>query len=644
MKKALLAGVVLLASSVTYLFYPKGEEAIVESAQMEMRVATTLAESATNQAIASGLWSNTDTWENGIPANDSRVVIPTGMTVTVDTTTNNLFWVRIDGVLRFSTNLNTSLILDTLFISPDGKLEMGTDQAPIQSNVVANLIIKARNNQPIDQSWDSFELSRGISSEGLVEMEGPAKTHQVRVTTLPVAGSNQVYLNDVPAGWVNGDEVVVTGTRYNTQEVFTIANIDGTNLTLNQPLKQVRAFPAGCVDCFINVANLTRNVVVQTDPLNINDKRLRGHVMIMHRGGQRIRYARFKNLGRTTTQPVSDPVIINGVRQASLMPLAGLTAENIRGRYSLHFHLAGITSAQSSVIGSVVDNTKDSGFKLGFTNHESNVSFRNNIGFQIDGSHFFTEEGTETGEFIDNIAIHSRGDQNGGLDHQLSVQSALQNYPNEWNRARLDVGFKGTGFWIHGGVTPASGNIAVGMSDTGINVWPRPLDFGKNNTYHLRVPVEVLGNPTWTGNAADIEIENVPWTVIDNWVYAIGGGDRYDTATCYENKYTLLHQWQDFPQSPKSNFSQNRGWNCHKGIQTAYAGFVQYSNVWLLQGASHNPRGTGFGMNLLSQGGNRNDLTNVSVNGYSTDNDVCIRPSSATSYTNVTCDGIPYSN
>ena len=75
-------------------------------------------------------------------------------------------------------------------------------------------------------------------------------------------------------GWKVGDRVIVTGTRVHgttkeesNAEERTITVIDGTKLTLNEPLKMAHA---GDGEYRGEVANLSRNVVVESaDPAGV---------------------------------------------------------------------------------------------------------------------------------------------------------------------------------------------------------------------------------------------------------------------------------------------------------------------------------------------------------------------------------------
>ena len=69
-------------------------------------------------AVQSGEWSNSSTWGGTLPANNDRVLIPSGVTVTVDDMISQEFKsVRIDnnGKLQFATDVDTELRTEYLF-------------------------------------------------------------------------------------------------------------------------------------------------------------------------------------------------------------------------------------------------------------------------------------------------------------------------------------------------------------------------------------------------------------------------------------------------------------------------------------------------------------------------------------------------
>ena len=599
---------------------------------------------ATVVAKRSGNWSDASTWDGRLPERSARIWIPAGLTVSIDGELPEPYeWVRVDGRLRFAPDTNTSLTLETLAIEHDGSLEMGTVREPVTARAV--LTFQHRGGS-IDHNYDPLELSRGLVSTGRVEMHGQPKTSWATVSEAPRAGEMWIALDRAPAGWAEGDTVVLTSPNYGENETFQILAVEDAQIRLDHPIANVRQFPVDprtglrYEGLTLHLGNLSRNVVVRTHPDHAGQRGLQGHVMLMHRGGHSIKYAAFEDLGRTTIDAVTDPLVgTGGARDASLCPPV-IASENVRGRYAVHFHMATPFSEQSVVEGSAVVVKRGSRLKIGYINHSSNVLFKDNVGVNIDGSTFFTEEGDEVGAFVNNLAIYSVGSNNS--TDMLPSGNWGSGCPDVYNRRRLDVGHKGHGYWIHGGGVAMNGNVAAEHAASGFIVWTRPLDFRITNTFKVFFPVALLpaGGP-WVGSGKDsVRIDFVPSVFQNNIAYVLGH-DRWGSIGGFEINFHLKDQANTFPNAPKSMFSGNLAWNVDTGVQTTYAGWTIYDRVRLIRGdlaGLRETRSVTVGMNLATQGGNHNEVRNAVIEGFS----MAIRPSSQTIYENVMVDGAAY--
>src|SRR5688572_18166316 len=128
-------------------------------------------ENATHVAINSGAWSDPATWQNGLlPGADAHVLVSAGVTLTVDDVyPTPLHWIRADGVLRFATDHDTGLVVDTIIVAPGGGFEMGTAAQPVAPEALAKVIFAGGD---IDTTWDPRLLSRGLVSHGSVSIFG----------------------------------------------------------------------------------------------------------------------------------------------------------------------------------------------------------------------------------------------------------------------------------------------------------------------------------------------------------------------------------------------------------------------------------------------------------------------------------------
>ena len=158
---------------------------------------------------------------------------------------------------------------------------------------------------------------------------------------------------------------------------------------------------------------------------------------------------------------------------------------NAMGRYAVHFHLR--TGADLKNPPHVLRNSAivDSP-KLGVVNHGGYVNIENNVGYHIDGSHFFTENGSEIGTIRGNLAIRSRG--SGVPDPRQDIRTR----GNENVNGAFDHGHEGNGFWIHSGAVTVHDNYAFGHRHAAFDVYPFPIqERGKE----IKFQVDNLQNP-----------------------------------------------------------------------------------------------------------------------------------------------------
>jgi hypothetical protein len=131
--------------------------------------------------------------------------------------------------------------------------------------------------------------------------------------------------------------------------------------------------------------------------------------------------------------------------------------------------------------------------------HESHINFEDNVSYNVFGSHFVGENGSEIGGFYRNIAIYSQGsgDPTG-----------------EKNRTEGDHGHSGVGFWLTSGSLKVVDNVATDNANAGYAIltrktpdeahdfyasnWDDPAVFGGLD----KVEVERLALNTFKGNVS----------------------------------------------------------------------------------------------------------------------------------------------
>jgi len=300
---------------------------------------------ASHVAIGDGDWDDPDIWSNGeVPGDGAKVLIPQGVTVNYGTVSDaSLFTVRIDGKLEFETDVDSAMTFDTMLVAPNGHIEIGTTDNPVDANVTIDLIVA--DNGAIDTDWDPMLLSRGIISHGRADIHGAEKDSHLKVDEDPMAGDTSVSFGAAPLGWQVGDTIVVAGTNYeghkwshdlgevvphpSEDEVRVITSIEGDTVFFDDPLAFDHGTPRA--DLKTSVANYTRNVSVESESGDASDGFARGHVMFMHSDEVDVRYAEFHELGRKATLSLArragGSCITIPMQSSTAMPLSTRSAQ-----------------------------------------------------------------------------------------------------------------------------------------------------------------------------------------------------------------------------------------------------------------------------------------------------------------------------
>jgi hypothetical protein len=478
---------------------------------------------ASNVAVTSGNWSSPSTWGGDAPAAGARILIPQGITVTVDAVLPSAFkWIRINGTLDFAATVNTLVKVETIVVDPVGTLTMGTPAQPIAANVSARVIFA--NLGELDRNVDPAGLGRGLLCHGIARIVGTPTTSYAYVSQAPRKGEMVVRLETAPVNWAIGGRIVIPSVKWvqessgnlasDDDELLTIVGISGTTVTVNRPLNYDHV-PQQEIP--LPVAYLDRNVSLQSESTTVS---LRAHSMFMHNPNVQIADALFENLGRTdATREVTDPQMdANG----QLIPS---TTGNDRGRYALHFHRCVPDPAKQATVTRVAIVNSP---KLGVVNHDSNILVQDCVAYDVAGSAFFTEIGTEIGAFRRNVAIHTIrgvGDTETRFSNHLPGGS--------------DFGFNGVGFWFQGGGVEATDNMAFHCRNDGFTIFPVGLII---DGQQVRFSSANLENPAWAGGAATVGVNQVTFkkfsgntTVASGRGFTIRKHDPIGRATVIEN-------------------------------------------------------------------------------------------------------------
>lgn len=577
-------------------------------------------ERATHTALSSGSWSDPATWGGDMPGIRSRIAIPEGITVTIDSELANKYKsIAIDGTLKFANDVNTSLLVDTMTSGRTGTLEIGTETNPIQEDVTAKVTFA--NLGKIKRRRDPSFLSRGAVLAGKTTMFGAAKTHRITLASFPQAGASTLTFTTAPSGWRAGDEIVITGTQaIDSDEKRTITAINGAEVTLDRALELDHVPPEA--DLKVWVANLTRNIVFDSESRKI---RRRGHIMFHHTNDVSINNAGFYNLGRTDkSRPLNDfsyefneDAPGNEGPSPIVFTVIEMRGKNVRGRYGLHVHRAGNDPSSSPAIitGSVVENIPG----WGFVNHSSNVHMINNVSYNVQGSGFYTETGDEIGLMDGNIAIRTinpsfKLDDLGAIDPDLGLD-------------RGDFGVDGDGFWLSGNMVSVTNNVSSGSSAHGIIFWTDGLI--EPDTGRSTVRVEFLPNGNLVPNRETLPVWWAPLaTVKDNESYTavVGFRSRYIHSDIYMGEAI-----SDFHEAPPQAYIDTLNpvfdgvtvWNSRDGVLLNYNERISLKNARLVGRGDpfqHNLGRTaaiGVGLDLQNEAtAGPHTLENISIKGY----------------------------
>ncbi|MEM7585215.1 MAG: G8 domain-containing protein, partial [Acidobacteriota bacterium] len=542
----------------------------------------------THTAALNGDWASSMTWNGSAPADDAIVRVPQHTTVVLSTQeAARIDYLQVEGTLEIAGTSDTQLMVGTLYVTSTGALLTSGSVA------VGNRaeIIFINDGSPIDRTWDPEERSRGLISQGVVQIYGAAKTHVAQLAGDAHAGATSLSLLGVPADWAAGDEIVVAGTQFQRNmpledETVTIQSVSGSTIYLNETLQysHLHADP----EMKIHVANLTRNVVFRSESTGIP---LRGHLMFLQPNVD-IRYASFIDLGRTDKSIPLDEILVD-TETGAVSPNPNI--QNRRGRYPIHFHLNGTLPGQdppSKIYGCVVRRTPG----WGFVNHSSHVDFQENVCHDFAGAGFVTEAGDELGNFFDNIAVRGTGVPGVYFPKRQVFRSEERPQPLS------DFAFGGDGFWFQGPALRVKNNVASSCSGTGM-FWFTTGAVDISNNKYVGFPTADIntvysGHPalsnlavrTWNYGSQPAVLSDLPILEMDNFDgYACLAGFRvrfnnsFNNAFYYESPYPygndfVAYNWEDIFRLGQS-ISNLRLWNNEQGFKVRYSDKTDWSDV-----------------------------------------------------------------
>ncbi len=456
--------------------------------KLKAQTAVQVAGTPTVTASQSGNWSESSTWGGSLPGDDDRVLIPSGITVTVDGMVSQEFKsIRIakDGKLQYATEVNTELRTEYLVSEAGGVFEIGTSSNKVAANVNASLVFAERGGTT--KSEDPSRFVPGAVFMGPVRMYGAEKTSWSTLAVNPSVGATQLSLSNAPSGWLVGDELVVAGTDvndYKSDEVVTISAISGNVITLSNSLTKNHQPPPQIANLVeVHVSNNTRNIVISSENKSVSAisgdfRKPRGHMMFMHNPDVILKYIETEGLGRTDkSQELDDWSVPEDEQDRFTAIYPAGPGTNPRGRYSIHFHRSlDVNTNKALVEGCVVNG--DPGWA--YTNHSSYVDFINNVSYDVLGSAYCTEAGDELGSFVNNIAIRTYNPSeplNLGRPAEgiVGTEGGRTEGLTDGREQISDFAHQGDGFWLHSTGVTLEGNVVSGCSGHAYIYWTEGL-------------------------------------------------------------------------------------------------------------------------------------------------------------------------
>eukprot|EP00271_Cylindrocystis_brebissonii_P014265 TRINITY_DN35570_c0_g1_i1.p1 TRINITY_DN35570_c0_g1~~TRINITY_DN35570_c0_g1_i1.p1 ORF type:complete len:1629 (-),score=236.92 TRINITY_DN35570_c0_g1_i1:1352-6238(-) len=408
------------------------------------------------------LWSAPSTWPNGavpgVGANllANATILP-GVAVLLDVALVTLHTLRIQGFLKFKDDpLLPTVRVVAHYVVVEGQLSIGTASAQYSQKAIIELSPNLENNRN-GLTFTSFAPAdplnpRALGHKAFATVGGQLHLHGLPgPSTMPVwcrlianalYNTTTITVDDVgAASWPVGSTIVISSTDYDydqAEQVVITKVVKGTNsvnLTFSQPLKYMHwgnpgSLPdgfGGFVDQRAEVALLSRNILITgTEELYPYE----------YHGGHFIVYM--------------TPVVqyIEGVE------FWMLGQQGTLGRYSMHFHINGVTP--NTV---VRKNSIHRSYQRCVVIHAcNNMTIDSNVAYNTSGHCFLTEEGGE----VNNMFINNLGMKTVPVvkpiflanQPTVSVETDItpstfwnSNANNHWVN-NVAAGSKSSGFWI----------------------------------------------------------------------------------------------------------------------------------------------------------------------------------------------------
>lgn len=340
---------------------------------------------AAGLAVASGNWSSPATWGGTIPGPEQDVVIPEGLTVSLDMSTE-VGSILVMGVLR-AAPVDMALTCDSLVVTgPTALFEVGTEAARFQNAFTITLKGLASEGDPMMGA-----KVVGSMNGGTLQIHGPDRVNWTQLNATALKNATSITLKE-PVDWLPGEEIVIASTDFDAHQaetrIITAVSPDHLTVSFTQGLQWMHygvlqnynnATRSFSLDERAEVGLLSRRIKIQGDADSENAG-FGGHMMAM----------------KCNCGPTAGRGWIQGVE------LYRMGQKSALGRYPWHWHNAGDVTGQY-IKGCSIHHS----FNRVVTVHNSNNAVvQDNVGYDHIGHGYFLEDGSETGNtFQHNLGI-----------------------------------------------------------------------------------------------------------------------------------------------------------------------------------------------------------------------------------------------
>jgi hypothetical protein len=385
-------------------------------------------------------WSLVNTWRNDEPPIDGdTVIVPDNQVVLLDVQPPRLFLLMVQGELVFDRR-DLDLTADYIWVN-GGRLEIGTEEEPFEQKVTITLIgdfwhaigiphIGAKTLAVSNAGAASHHHAHGHgaaideSEHGVLDIHGiPRLRVWTKVAATAAAGDSSIEVAEA-VDYAAGETIIITShTNYRQTEERIVAGLanGGRTILLETPLQHthksvIHEQDGQTVDMRVEVALLTRNIVIQGEPGTSARQLFGAHVIAVHGATMRLENTEIRHCG-----------------QAGRL-----------GRYCSHFHMAG--ELETSYIRS---NSIHHSFQRAVTVHGTHRSLvQNNVAYRVLGHTYFVEDGNERFNVIEaNLAVFTEPLDIALKGDQKPASFWMASPVNFW-RHNVAAGCSHDGYWF----------------------------------------------------------------------------------------------------------------------------------------------------------------------------------------------------